>query len=106
MTNVGNETPSNDSVMNTWLVKLPRLSAAYTPMGTPMASARKAATNDNSSVAGNRSAISRDTFAPWRRLKPNSPWAALTRKWPNCTKKGLSSPRAARSSRIWSGVAS
>ena len=75
-------------------------------MGTPTTRARTAATNDSSKVAGKRSAISRETLAPWRRLKPNSPCAACTRKCQNCTKKGWSSPRAERSSRIWSGRAS
>ena len=104
--NVGSDTPSSEMVMNSWLVKVPRLRAAYTPMGTPMTRARKAATKASSSVAGKRSAISRETLAPWRRLRPNSPWAALTKKCQNCTKKGLSRPSEARSSRICSGVAS
>ena len=59
-----------------------------------------------SAAARNRSAIRRDTLAPWRRLRPNSPCAAFTRKCQNCTKKDLSRPRALRSSRICSGVAS
>ena len=46
---------------------------------------------------GKRSPIRRETLAPWRRLRPNSPCAALTRKCQNCTKKGWSSPRSARS---------
>ncbi|MNU99359.1 hypothetical protein D3C71_894880 [compost metagenome] len=104
--NVGSDTPSSEMVMNSWLVKVPRLRAAYTPMGTPMTRARKAATKASSSVAGKRSAISRETLAPWRRLRPNSPWAALTKKCQNCMKKGLSRPSEARSSRICSGVAS
>ena len=73
MRKVGSDTPSSDKVMNSWLVKVPRLSAAYTPMGTPITRARNAATRASSSVAGKRSAISRDTLAPWRRLRPNSP---------------------------------
>ena len=92
--------------MNTWLVNVPRLRAAYTPIGTPMTRAMKAATRASSSVAGKRSPIRRETLAPWRRLRPNSPWAALTKKCQNCTKKGLSRPSEARSSRICSGVAS
>ncbi len=106
MRKVGNDTPSSETVMNTWLRKVPRLRAAYTPMGMPTSSASTAATMDNSSVAGKRSAIRRDTLAPWRKLNPNSPCAALTRKCQNCTKKGWSRPRSARSSRTCSGVAS
>jgi len=104
--NVGSDTPSSDKVMNSWLMKLPRRRAAYTPMGTPITSAITAATTASSSVAGKRSDSSRDTLAPWRRLNPNSPCAAFTRKCQNCTKKGWSSPRSARKVRIWSGVAS
>ncbi len=85
---VGKDTPNSEIVMKTWLRKVPRLSAAYTPMGMPTSSASTAATMDSSSVAGKRSAIRRETLAPWRRLRPNSPCAALTRKCQNCTKKG------------------
>jgi len=60
----------------------------------------------NSSVAGKRSAIRRETLAPWRKLRPNSPCTALTKKWPNCTKKGWSRPKSARSRSICSLVAS
>ncbi|MFM8865115.1 MAG: ABC transporter permease, partial [Limnohabitans sp.] len=42
----------------------------------------------SSSVAGKRSAIRRETLAPWRRLRPNSPCTAFCRKCQNCTKKG------------------
>ena len=94
---VGSDTPSSDTVMSTWLMNVPRRSAAYTPMGMPTTSASTAATSASSSVAGKRSAIRRDTLAPWRRLRPNSPCTALTRKCQNCTKKGWSSPRSARS---------
>ena len=57
-------TPSSEIVMNNWLVKVPRLRAAYTPMGIPKASAITPATKASSSVAGSRSPISRDTLAP------------------------------------------
>jgi hypothetical protein len=85
---VGNETPSSDSVMKTWLRNEPRRKAEYTPIGMPSASASTAAMVASSIVAGKRSAIRRDTLAPWRRLRPNSPCTALERKCQNCTKKG------------------
>ena len=70
---VGSDTPSNDTIMKIWLVKVPRLSAAYTPIGIPKDKAMTAATSANSSVAGKRSASSPETLTPWRRLRPNSP---------------------------------
>ena len=85
---VGSDTPSSDTVMNTWLRKLPRRSAAYTPIGMPMISASTAATRASSKVAGKRSPSRRETLAPWRSDRPNSPCAAFSRKCQNCTKKG------------------
>ena len=92
--------------MMNWLAQVPRRSAAYTPMGMPITSAMVAATKASSSVAGKRSAIRRETLAPWRRLRPNSPCTALTKKCPNCTKKGWSKPKSDRSKSICSWVAS
>ena len=90
---VGSETPSSESVMNTWLRKLPRRSAEYTPIGMPISSARSAATSASSSVAGKRSPIRRETLAPWRRLRPNSPCAALTQEMPELHEEGLVQPQ-------------
>ncbi len=96
---VGSDTPSSEIVTNTWLRKVPRRSAEYTPMGMPISSAIKAATRppapawpESVQQSGAR------PCAPWRRLRPNSPWAQ-TRKCQNCTMKGRSRPRSARSLR-------
>ena len=91
--NVGSDTPSSEIVMNTWLRNVPRRSAAYTPIGMPISSASSAAIRASSSVAGKRSAIRRDTLAPWRRLKPNSPCAALTQEMPELHEEGLVQPQ-------------
>ena len=106
MRKVGSDTPRSDTVMNTWLMNVPLRSAAYTPMGMPRTTANKPAMAASSSVAGKRSPIRRETLAPWRRLRPNSPCAAFTRKCQYCTKKGWSSPRSDRNWAIWSGLAS
>ena len=103
---VGSETPSSDSVITSCEPKRPRRSAAYTPSGTPTASAITAAARASSSVAGKRSAISDDTLRPWRRLRPNSPCTALPTKRANCTGKGSSSPRSWRNWSRCSCVAS
>ena len=94
----GSDTPSSDIVMNTWLHE--GAAAQRRVDAHRNADARRparAATRASSSVAGKRSPIRRETLAPWRRLRPNSPCAAFTRKCQNCTKKGWSSPRSARS---------
>jgi len=70
---VGSDTPISEIAISAWDARLPRRNAAKTPIGTPTASAMKAAHSDNSSVAGSRSAMREETLRPWRRLSPNSP---------------------------------
>ena len=94
---VGSDTPISEIVIIACDTKVPRLSAEYTPIGMPKASAMSAASSVSSSVAGSRSAISDETLRPWRRLRPNSPRTALPTKRANWTGNGLSRPRSARS---------
>ena len=71
-----------------------------------MASARKAATNDSSSVAGKRSAISRDTFARLAQAQTKFALGCVDQEMAKpCTERFVQ-PQAARAARIWSGVAS
>ncbi|MNJ69284.1 hypothetical protein D3C87_1594020 [compost metagenome] len=51
---VGSDTPNKDPASSIWDTRLLRLSAVYTPSGTPTTKASKAATMDSSSVAGKR----------------------------------------------------
>ena len=63
MRKVGSDTPSSDPASSSCDSMLLRLSAVYTPSGTPTTSASTAATSDSSSVAGRRDEQGRDGFA-------------------------------------------
>ena len=80
MRKVGSETPTSDTASMICDSHEFRRSAVYTPIDTPPTRANSAATMDNSSVAGRRSAISFDTGCTWRRLSPKSPCSALSTK--------------------------
>ena len=106
MRKVGSDTPSSDPASSSCDSMLLRLSAVYTPSGTPTTSASTAATSDSSSVAGRRDLSKVETGSLWRREMPKLPCAALATKWPNWTTAGSFRPRRSRSSMRSASVAS
>jgi hypothetical protein len=103
---VGSDTPSSDKVMNAWLMKVPRLSAAYTPMGMPTTRASKAATRASSSVAGKRSAISARHLGALAQAQAELTLRRIHQKVPELHEKGFVQPQIGAQLRICSGVAS
>ena len=82
MTNVGSDTPIRDTVKSIRDNHDSRCRAAYTPAGIPIIRARRAAKNDNSMVAGSRSAIISSTEREVWKDKPKSPLEARKRNRP------------------------
>ena len=91
--NVGSETPSSEIVMKTWLRKVPRRSAEYTPIGMPISSARSAATSASSSVAGKRSRDQARNLGALAQAQAEFALRRIDQEMPELHEEGLVQPQ-------------